>query len=639
METPPLHRTGSGSEPASSPGPTTPTREYKFHKTVRNTYGRAKPASDSPMTSPSRSATTSSLWDQYTPTSTPSSSQDRRTSTGTPRSQLADRLWRTNLHPEGNDEHDDTENGFIKEQETPSARKRELLTNVVNPISPKKSRIEPLQQWSQDSPTSTTDDSNDPRRSGRRRSGNFLTSPRTSPSPPSSPNTKKTTTVAPTASRRTSANRRTLLEDEGQKGSNAQTITIKKEVGGSEAKPKQPQQQATLSAFFTTRAGKGTGILKSKIPSATSFLTSSSTTVASTGTTSKDPKLQATEPPKKLEQMYLAFSVDRSKPSSKSPSSSTNPSKIPLSTRTTHTLNRESERTKRFHCPQCGMPYVKGQIEDEKIHDRHHRTVLGGIEYPGYKNETVVARYADDLDGKSVTTTNRRTSSGDFQDSRIVVISMEPSLGNGASTGTSSHEKRKVREVLKTMNEELGSVEFDPESLKNCKVFLYISGKKKVVGCVVAERIEQGFEILASPSSSQESASSSPLTIPSCSPSLSTLSRIPSSSEVTILPTPAPSTALSVASSSTSSSSDQEGSAIFCSTVPEPAICGINRIWVSKLYRRQKVASRLLDAVRDKFIHAYRLEKQDLAFSQPTGDGRALARRYLGKEQFLVYVE
>ena len=92
------------------------------------------------------------------------------------------------------------------------------------------------------------------------------------------------------------------------------------------------------------------------------------------------------------------------------------------------------------------MPYVKGQIEDERIHDRHHRTVLGGIDYPGYKNETVVARYTDDLDGRSTSTmsTNRRISSGDFQNSRIVVVSMESTPGTGALTGTSSHEKRKV---------------------------------------------------------------------------------------------------------------------------------------------------------------------------------------------------
>jgi len=187
------------------------------------------------------------------------------------------------------------------------------------------------------------------------------------------------------------------------------------------------------------------------------------------------------------------------------------------------------------------------------------------------------------------------------------------------------------------MNKELGSVEFDPEQLEGCKVFMYISGKKKVIGCVVAERIKQGFQLIPTgPSPPPESAN-----VPTKPKSSSTATTSPPS----ILPTPANSSSSAYPSSLSQSilavnrDQDTEGSAIFCSTVPEPAICGINRIWVSKLHRRQKIASRLLEAVRDRFIYACRLEKTDLAFSQPTGDGKALAQRYLGNDRFLVYTE
>lgn len=186
------------------------------------------------------------------------------------------------------------------------------------------------------------------------------------------------------------------------------------------------------------------------------------------------------------------------------------------------------------------------------------------------------------------------------------------------------------------MNKELGSVEFDPELLEGCKVFMYISGKKKVIGCVVAERIKQGFQLLPTGSSPRPP----PINV-STNPKISS-----SSSPSSILPTPANSYSSSSSPSSPvkrilaeNKDQDTEGSAIFCSTVPEPVICGINRIWVSKLHRRQKIASRLLEAVRDRFIYACKLEKSDLAFSQPTGDGKALAQRYLGKDQFLVYIE
>jgi N-acetyltransferase len=159
------------------------------------------------------------------------------------------------------------------------------------------------------------------------------------------------------------------------------------------------------------------------------------------------------------------------------------------------------------------------------------------------------------------------------------------------------------------VNKELGSVEFDPEQLDSCKVFLYISGKKKVVGCLIAERIKEGFEIM-------------------------TLSTELEGSLVE-------SRASGVISMSTSGGGGggAEGAAIFCSKVPQPAICGINRIWVSSQHRRQRIASRMLDAVRERFIYACKLEPKDLAFSQPTSDGKALARQYLGTDRFLVYVE
>lgn len=35
-----------------------------------------------------------------------------------------------------------------------------------------------------------------------------------------------------------------------------------------------------------------------------------------------------------------------------------------------------------------------------------------------------------------------------------------------------------------------------------------------------------------------------------------------------------------------------------CSTVPEPALCGISRIWVFGPSRRQGIATRMLDTVR-----------------------------------------
>lgn len=105
-----------------------------------------------------------------------------------------------------------------------------------------------------------------------------------------------------------------------------------------------------------------------------------------------------------------------------------------------------------------------------------------------------------------------------------------------------------------------------------------------------------------------------------------------------------------------------------CSTTPEPAICGISRIWVVNMMRRQGIASRMLECLRsvhlqtcqafmshplktnghnsnlflfslhrNNFIYGSYLSKDEIAFSDPTPDGKLFATHYFGTSQFLVY--
>lgn len=70
---------------------------------------------------------------------------------------------------------------------------------------------------------------------------------------------------------------------------------------------------------------------------------------------------------------------------------------------------------------------------------------------------------------------------------------------------------------------------------------------------------------------------------------------------------------------------------------PETAVCGINRIWVSVNARRQRIASRLLDCVRINFLYFKSLQLNEIAFSDPTENGQALAKSYTQTDTFLVY--
>ena len=61
-----------------------------------------------------------------------------------------------------------------------------------------------------------------------------------------------------------------------------------------------------------------------------------------------------------------------------------------------------------------------------------------------------------------------------------------------------------------------------------------------------------------------------------------------------------------------------------------PVLCGINRMWVHSSQRRSGICRRLLDSVRRNFIIGHHLSLHEIAFSQPTRDGAALAASYAG---------
>jgi N-acetyltransferase len=71
--------------------------------------------------------------------------------------------------------------------------------------------------------------------------------------------------------------------------------------------------------------------------------------------------------------------------------------------------------------------------------------------------------------------------------------------------------------------------------------------------------------------------------------------------------------------------------------VGHPAICGISRIWVNETERRRGIATKLLEAVRSNFVYGCSIAKEQLAFTQPTPDGKNFFTKYIGMEAFLVY--
>ncbi len=73
---------------------------------------------------------------------------------------------------------------------------------------------------------------------------------------------------------------------------------------------------------------------------------------------------------------------------------------------------------------------------------------------------------------------------------------------------------------------------------------------------------------------------------------------------------------------------------------PLPTTVGISRVFVARDHRCKGIGHALLDAMSQTFIHACPLDpvKGQIAFSQPTGDGRRLMESW-GRGKVRVYEE
>ncbi|XP_058205340.1 protein CHROMOSOME TRANSMISSION FIDELITY 7 [Rhododendron vialii] len=245
-------------------------------------------------------------------------------------------------------------------------------------------------------------------------------------------------------------------------------------------------------------------------------------------------------------------------------------------------------------CTTCGFKYAAGDEGDEKVHKTFHKDYTHGIQFKGWRNEREIQMPA--LKGSRI----------------ILVLEDDP-----------AHQRNKVQEVVKMMEMELGE---EWIFHKHCKVYLFVESQR-IAGCLVAEQIKKAYKIL---SSSKGGGGHKGTGAKDARPDSTTLQF----GEVIFQ--------REVARKATSHTSYEvlEGNrsgAIFCEEETVPARCGIRAIWVSPCNRRKHIAIHLLDAARRSFCMEVVLEHSQLAFSQPTSAGKALASTYTGTPSFLVY--
>lgn len=171
----------------------------------------------------------------------------------------------------------------------------------------------------------------------------------------------------------------------------------------------------------------------------------------------------------------------------------------------------------------------------------------------------------------------------EYPDGRIIMVLPEDP----------KYALKKVDEIREMVDNDLGFQQAPLMCYSRTKTLLFISNDKKVVGCLIAEHIQWGYRVIEEK--------------------------------------------LPVIRSEEEKVRFERQKAWCCSTSPEPAVCGISRIWVFSMMRRRKVASRMIECLRSNFIYGSYLSKEEIAFSDPTPDGKLFATQYCGTGQFLVY--
>jgi len=247
-------------------------------------------------------------------------------------------------------------------------------------------------------------------------------------------------------------------------------------------------------------------------------------------------------------------------------------------------------------CHTCGMQYIPSNAEDAALHKKFHAMNLGGVDF----TKAVVERFRK----------NEVWSGGGG--SFIAVVGRKDGLPL----------RNRASDVLKVVNTELAAVPISDEELwsqtnsaatapvseretlakdettlplfDRFKVYLYFQGNK-CIGACLAERIWEAYSVLAPTAPSGQT------------------SKLPVA---------------------------QQSSSISINNQSDPAMLGISRIWTSNQHRKKGIATRLLDCASSDFLYGLKIDKDKVAFSQPTESGGNLARKWFSSQSgWHVYMD
>ncbi|GAB5579399.1 N-acetyltransferase ESCO1 [Prionailurus iriomotensis] len=221
-------------------------------------------------------------------------------------------------------------------------------------------------------------------------------------------------------------------------------------------------------------------------------------------------------------------------------------------------------------CNVCGMLYTASNPEDETQHLLFHNQFISAVKYVvllinhhecGSEEEFITSLFLSMFNfrytQRSFSFPIRFLEGGwkkerilaEYPDGRIIMVLPEDP----------KYALKKVDEIREMVDNDLGFQQAPLMCYSRTKTLLFISNDKKVVGCLIAEHIQWGYRVIEEK--------------------------------------------LPVIRSEEEKVRFERQKAWCCSTLPEPAICGISRIWVFSMMRRKKIASRMIECLRSNFIY------------------------------------
>jgi N-acetyltransferase len=236
-------------------------------------------------------------------------------------------------------------------------------------------------------------------------------------------------------------------------------------------------------------------------------------------------------------------------------------------------------------CAQCGFLYTRGCAEDARAHARQHSASA---------SPTPLIR---PLAGEHVVETG---STADGEHWRVVRVDVPT-----APPAAAAPHAQRVARLSELLERELGCDALIAPRSAPLVAFALVGRAHRLRGVVVAEPIPdgEGWEIHVPAQDDRGGGGEA-----------------------------------GAASSAPAAAAAARDGSLRCSAVRTPAECGVRYVWVDPSRRRAGIARALVEVVRAHLLPGVCVPRERVAFSQPTADGHAFARRYAGTPHFAVYI-